>query len=199
MKSIVILIFNFFLATKLLSQSIPEKREFPQQRSPIFKANLFAPIGFHVYGSAEFRILPKLTVSPQAGLISVFGFKKESSDPSLSNSSTVGFFSAELRRYTNLYHRFKKKKNITNYSGDYFAIKYLATTPPFSKSNQYANFESIRSIQIHYGLRRQINKHFFWGGNIGLAVDDVFLENSGNSPVGNFPLLQFGVNFGYTF
>jgi len=51
-----------------------------------------APIGVHLYGSAEFKILPKLTLTPQAGLVSAIGFYKESSAPELSNSSTVGFF-----------------------------------------------------------------------------------------------------------
>jgi hypothetical protein len=98
-----------------------------------------------------------------------------------------------------LYHRYKKKKNIANYSGNYFALKYFASTPPFAKSNQFINFENTRSIQIHYGFQREINKRFFVGGNIGFVVDDVFLENSQNSPVGGFPLLQFGVSVGYTF
>ncbi len=198
-KTISILLLNMLVVNGLWSQIIPKKRELPQQRSPIIRANLFAPIGFHLYGSAEFTLLPKLTITPQAGLISAFGFKKESNDPALSNSSTVGFYSVELRRYINLYHRLKKNKNISNYSGNYFAVKYFASTPPFKKSNQFINFESVRSIQVHYGLQREISKRFFVGGNIGFVVDDVFMENSQNSPVGGFPLLQFGVNFGFTF
>ncbi len=199
-KTISILVLNMLIINGLCSQIIPKKKELPQQRSPIIRANLFAPIGFHLYGSAEFTLLPKLTLTPQAGLISAFGFNKESNDPALSNSSTVGFYSVELRRYINLYHRLKKNKNINNYSGNYFAVKYFASTPPFSKSNQSYNFESVRSIQVHYGLQREISKRFFVGGNIGFVVDDVFMENSQNSPVaGLFPLLQFGVNFGYTF
>lgn len=187
------------MINNLNSQIIPQKRALPKQHSPIIRANLLAPIGFHLFGSAEFTILPKLTLMPQAGLVSAVGFSKESNDPALSNSSTVGFFGVELRRYVNLYHRYKKKKSIANYSGNYFALKYFASTPPFSKSNQSTNFESIRSIQVHYGFQREINKHFFVGGNIGFVVDDVFLEDSRNSRVGGFPLLQFGVSVGYTF
>jgi len=52
---------------------------------------------------------------------------------------------------------------------------------------------------MHYGLQREINKRFFLGGNIGFVVDDVFIENSRNSPVGGFPLLQFGFNLGTLF
>jgi hypothetical protein len=198
-KIILIICLSGITINSLNSQIIPKNRAIPQQHSPIFRANLLAPSGFHLFGSAEITILPKLTIMPQLGLVSAFGFTKESNDPALSNSSTVGFFSVELRRYVNLYHRYKKKKNINNYSGNYFALKYFASTPPFAKSNQFINFESARSIQIHYGFQREINKRFFWGGNIGLAVDDVFLENSQNSPVGGFPLLQFGVSVGYTF
>lgn len=198
-KTIFILCLCISVISSLNSQIIPKKRALPQQHSPIIRANLLAPIGFHLFGSAEFTILPKLTLTPQAGLVSAFGFTKESNDPALSNSSTVGFFAIELRRYVNLYHRYKKKKNIANYSGNYFALKYFASTPPFAKSNQFINFENTRSIQIHYGFQREINKRFFVGGNIGFVVDDVFLENSQNSPVGGFPLLQFGVSVGYTF
>ncbi|MDP2420479.1 hypothetical protein [Sediminibacterium sp.] len=198
-KIILIICLSVIAINSLNSQIIPKNRALPKQHSPIIRANLFAPIGFHLFGSAEITILPKLTIMPQLGLVSAFGFTKESNDPALSNSSTVGFFSVELRRYVNLYHRYKKKKNINNYSGNYFALKYFASTPPFAKSNQSYNFESIRSIQVHYGFQREINKRFFWGGNIGLAVDDIFLENSQNSRYGLFPLLQFGVSVGYTF
>lgn len=198
-KSILILSLCILVINNLNSQIISQKRALPKQSSPIIRANLLAPIGFHLFGSAEFTILPKLSLTPQAGLVSAFGFTKESNNPALSNSSTVGFFSVELRRYVNLYHRYKKKKNIANYSGNYFALKYFASTPPFSKSNQFINFESIRSVQVHYGLQRAINKRFFVGGNIGFVVDNVFLENTQNSPVGGFPLLQFGVSVGYTF
>lgn len=198
-KKMLILCLSILVINNLNSQIIPKKRELPQQRSPIIRVNLMAPIGFHLYGSAEFKILPKLTLTPQAGLVSAFGFNKESSAPELSKSSSVGFFSVELRRYVNLLHRLKKNKNISNYSGNYFGVKYFASTPPFKKSNQFINFESIKSIQVHYGLQREINKRFFVGGNIGFVVDDVFMENSQNSPVGGFPLLQFGVNFGCTF
>lgn len=104
-----------------------------------------------------------------------------------------------MRRYINLFHRLKKNKNINNYSGNYFALKYFASTPPFAKSNQSTNFESVRSIQVHYGLQREINKHFFVGGNIGFVIDDVWIYSTKNSPVGGFPLLQFGVSVGYTF
>lgn len=198
-KIILIICLSGITINCVNSQIIPKNRAIPQQHSPIIRANLLAPIGFHLFGSAEITISPKLTLMPQLGLVSAFGFTKESNDPALSNSSTVGFFSVELRRYVNLYHRYKKKKNINNYSGNYFALKYFASTPPFAKSNQSYNFESIRSIQVHYGFQREINKRFFWGGNIGLAVDDIFLENSQNSRYGLFPLLQFGVSVGYTF
>ncbi len=198
-KIIVVLFLNVLLLNNVSSQVIEKKRVLPHQQSPIIRANLLAPIGFHLYGSAEFTILPKLTLTPQAGLVSAIGFTKESNDPALSNSSTVGFFAVELRRYVNLYHRLKKKKNINNYSGNYFALKYFASTPPFSKSNQFINFESTKSIQVHYGLQREINKKFFVGGNIGFVIDNVFLGNIKNSPVGGFPLLQFGVSVGYTF
>jgi hypothetical protein len=110
-KTILFLCLNVLVINSLNSQIIPQKRALPKQHSPIIRANLFAPIGFHLYGSAEFTILPKLTLTPQAGLVSAFGFTKESNSPELSNSSTVGFISVELRRYTNLYHRLKKNKN----------------------------------------------------------------------------------------
>jgi hypothetical protein len=200
-KTILFLCLNILVINSLNSQIIPQKRALPKQHSPIIRANLFAPIGFHLYSSAEFTILPKLTLAPQAGLVSAFGFRKQGDFPNqLSNSSTVGFYSVELRRYINLYHRLKKKKNINNYSGNYFALKYFASTPPFTKSNQSINFESVRSIQVHYGLQREINKRFFVGGNIGFVVDDVRITSSQNSNVGGlFPLLQFGVSVGYTF
>jgi hypothetical protein len=199
-KNILIICLSVIAINSLNSQIIPKKRELPQQHSHIIRANLLAPIGFHLFGSAEITILPKLTIMPQVGLVSAFGFTKESNDPALSNSSTVGFFGVELRRYVNLFHRYKKKKNINNYSGNYFALKYFASTPPFAKSNQSTNFENIRSIQVHYGFQREINKRFFWGGNIGLAVDDIRIRSSQNSNIGGlFPLLQFGVSVGYTF
>ena len=124
-KKILILCLSVLVINNLKSQIIPQKRALPKQQSPIIRANLLAPIGFHLFGSAEFTILSKLTLTPQAGLVSAFGFTKESNDPALRNSSTVGFFAVELRRYVNLYHRYKKKKNIANYSGNYFALKYF--------------------------------------------------------------------------
>ena len=80
------------MINSLFGQIIPKKRELPNQSSPVIRVNFMAPIGVHLYGSAEFKILPKLTLTPQAGLVSAIGFYKESSAPELSNSSTVGFF-----------------------------------------------------------------------------------------------------------
>lgn len=167
--------------------------------SIVWRTQISAPIGLHLAGSAEIAILPKVTVHTQAGIISALGFEKESNAPNLSNTSTVGFFSAELRRYINLNRRYQHNKDISNFSGDYFALKYFSSSPPFNQSNQSINFESTNSIQLHYGLQRAINKKLFWGGNIGFVLADAFKENSKNSPVGGFPLLQFGLSFGYTF
>lgn len=97
-KIIVVLFLNVLLLNNVSSQVIEKKRVLPHQQSPIIRANLLAPIGFHLYGSAEFTILPKLTLTPQAGLVSAIGFTKESNDPALSNSSTVGFFFCRIEK-----------------------------------------------------------------------------------------------------
>jgi hypothetical protein len=78
--------------------------------------------------------------------------------------------------------------------------------PGFSICPLFVFTDASKRTANHFGIvrlmkdpQREINKRFFWGGNIGFAVDDIFLENSQNSPVGGFPLLQFGVSVGYTF
>jgi len=62
------------MINSLFGQIIPKKRELPNQSSPVIRVNFMAPIGVHLYGSAEFKILPKLTLTPQAGLVSAIGF-----------------------------------------------------------------------------------------------------------------------------
>jgi hypothetical protein len=182
-----------------MSQSNADNRNFPHNSSIVWRAQVTAPIGIHLAGSAEMALLPKLTIHTQAGIISALGFEKESNSPNLGNISTVGFFSVEARRYLNFYHRHKNKKSIRDFSGNYLALRYFSSTPPFKQSNQSINFESTNSLQVHYGFQRAIKKQLFWGGHIGFAVADAFKENSKNSPVGGFPLLQFGLSFGYTF
>ena len=91
-KILFLQLLNLLLIKTVFGQIIPKKKELPNQSSPVIRVNFMAPIGVHLYGSAEFKILSKLTPTPEAGLVSAIGFYKESSAPELSNSSTVGFF-----------------------------------------------------------------------------------------------------------
>jgi hypothetical protein len=199
---IKILAVTFFLISQtsfILAQDMTKKRLFEKEKSPIVRMNFMLPAGFHLFGSLEQMLIPKLTFQLQGGIISALGTGKESDSPELSNVSTVGFFSGELRRYINLYHRSKKGKNISKFSGDYFALKYVYTSVPFARSNQSINFESTTAFQFHYGIQRQIGKKFFVGGNAGFVISDFYRSNPKNSPVGGYPLLQYGMNLGYTF
>lgn len=198
LKSFVLFFLVLFFSS-VFGQSIENLKTYPRQNHPIFRINMSAPIGVHFFASAEFNITKKITLLPKAGIVSALGFRKESTAPELSNISTAGFYSIELRRYINLISRFKRNRNINQNSGDYLGVKYFSSGPPFSKSNQFINFESTNSVQLEYGMQRSIGQHFYWGSFIGFVVQDEFKSNVKNSPVGGFPLLQFGFNLGYTF
>lgn len=98
----------------------------------------------------------------------------------------------EPRYYYNLFERFNKGADISNNSGNFFALalNYRPNFVVFSNNN----IETIESFSVvpKWGIRRNLGKNFNYEAGIGLGFRHEFMY-------GNYGEIDFHLRIGYSF
>ncbi|WP_017732821.1 hypothetical protein [Nafulsella turpanensis] len=97
----------------------------------------------------------------------------------------------EPRWYYNLFKRFRKEKNISNYSANYLALSIQGNTEPVFSNLGASGTPALRIIP-KWGLRRSLGDNFIFETAVGLGVYIADMHVAA-------PALGLDVKFGYIF
>lgn len=183
MKVILSLTLYCCLALSSFSQNLQNTEERPHatlSSSLITTDIVFPGVGY------ERRILPRISLKLNTGIVPRFGYGRDDPFFYLIESST----SLQGRYYYNLDTRAAYKKNILKNSANYVGVKASIYAPMFS-SKTINSYKLHPQIAAFWGMQRSYNRWLF---NIDFGLQYI-ITKSEVSPSIFFP--SFGINFGY--
>ncbi len=146
----------------------------------------------------EVRLMDQLSLRTEIGLnAGIFGRSSIKNQPGFILTPEI---TLEPRWYYNLKKRKANQKNISNNSGNYFALKTTYSPDWFAISNsENINPTSHFSIIPTWGIRRNIGKHFYFETAIGIGYRHYFGNDEVNLKLKDNVALNAHLRFGYRF